>query len=122
MLQAGPARWKPGAQGASAFPPAASEHGVDITCNEHRGHGAHTKRATDTAAHPSSVSINPGPGGRPQQNMQENGIVLEAHLRDQLSVLQRGRWNDTEKRVMLDRKSTRLNSSHKHRSRMPSSA
>ena len=66
MLQAGPARWKPGAQGASAFPPAASEHGVDITCNEHRGHGAHTKRATDTAAHPSSVSINPGPGGRPQ--------------------------------------------------------
>lgn len=52
--------------GASAFPPAASGHAVDVTCNEHRGHGTHTKHTTDTAAHPSSVSINPGPGGCPQ--------------------------------------------------------
>ena len=29
---------------------------------------------------------------------------------------------DGEEQVYLDRKSTRLNSSHKHRSRMPSSA
>ena len=30
--------------------------------------------------------------------------------------------DDTREKILRDRKSTRLNSSHKHRSRMPSSA
>lgn len=40
---------------------------------------------------------------RAQQNKtcRKMALWLEAHLRDQLSVLQRGGWNDTGKRVMF---------------------
>ena len=52
------------------------------------------------------------------------GVLRREKTPDQISALKLGEEQTTTDAVFyqLDRKSTRLNSSHKHRSRMPSSA
>ena len=47
---------------------------------------------------------------------------LKCVLNPASTLADRSRWAKSELELFPDRKSTRLNSSHKHRSRMPSSA
>ena len=55
-----------------------------------------------------------------EQDIWENVIDKGADKTIPLSVLRK--WYHVDKRLELDRKSTRLNSSHANESRMPSSA